>query len=329
MSMADEFEDNSLEADLAAALDVDKPTVEASEVETVETQEARDYARDEAGRFAQKQKEEAEAAAAVDPTTPKPAEVAKVWKPTWYKDEYGPWDKIGEPLRNALREQERNAAQAIQTHSTAAKAWEPLNKALEPYADVMRQHNMTPQTYFMNLMEYDKALRDPDPVKRIDKLDELARSVGLDLVQVGQWLQDNGPAPQPDPRDQRIKQLEQRVTQFETQGQRSQREAIDSEIAAWSKDKTDFPAVRKLMGALAKENPESSLDELYEQARWTHPETRTRILKEQEDKRLAELKDKRRMGAQSPRSGSNGSARSQRPTMSLEDEIAMHLDGGV
>ncbi|HYC63266.1 MAG TPA: hypothetical protein VEC14_00930, partial [Reyranellaceae bacterium] len=81
-------------------------------------------------------------------------------------------------------------------------------------------------------------------------------------------------------------------------------------------------------------DPKATLDALYEQASYAHPQVRERILEERdrarEDQRLKDLKRAREAGAQSPRGGQpNGALRNQRPTMSLEDEIAMHLDGGV
>jgi len=331
MSMSD-ADDTDLLADLDAALDgtAHETPAQAQEkpeqAEAAETQEERLYRR-EGRRFVAKEEEKSaqEAAEVAQAAAPKPA-----WKPTWYKNEYGDWDKLPEPFRNALRDQERNAAQAIEKHSTSAKAWEPLTKALEPY----KQHftdQYTPQQYFSELHEWNARFRTTqDPVARIDMLDALAQTVGLDLVQVGEWLAQNGKAPQPDPQiaalQRKIAELEGQFTQSRTSGEEAAKAQTQKEIADWSKDKPHFAAVRPYMVALAKQFSEASLDQLYDEACYAHPEIRQSILKEQEDKRLAELKGKRAAGAQSPRGGqTNGAARP--PKMSLEDEIAMHLDG--
>lgn len=328
-----EGEDVDLAAELEAALDAGKPQTEAPvEGETQEQAEAREYVR-EGRRFVPKPKEETAATAPAEGAKPAdtPAAPAKpAWKPTWYKDDYGPWEQLAEPLRNALRDQERNAAQAIEKHSTSAKAWEPLTKALEPHMAVLQQAGYTPQSYYNELHEFNVNFRTAkDPVTQIDMLDRLAESVGLDLVRVGEWLATNGKAPQPDPAiaalQRKIAELEGQFTQSRTSGEEAAKAQTQKEIADWSKDKPDFAAVRPYMAALAKQNPDASLDQLYEQARYAHPETRDRILKEIEDKRLADLKGKKAAGATSPRAGFNGEAARSYKNMTLEEEIAANL----
>lgn len=330
------IEDEEGELDLAdalnEALDAGKPQQAPVEGETQEQQEAREYVR-EGRRFVPKPKDETPVQA-VPAEGAKPAEAAAApakpaWKPTWYKDEFGPWDAISEPLRNALRDQERNAAQAIEKHSTSAKAWEPLTQALTPHMAELQSAGLSPQQYYSELHGWNVALRTGDQITKIDTLDRLAESVGLDLVQVGQWLAQNGKAPQPDPviaaLQRQLAELEGKITQSRTSGEEAAKAQTQKEIADWASDKPDFAAVRPLMAALAKQNPEASLDQLYEQARYAHPETRTRILKEIEDKRLAELRGKKAAGAQSPRGGFNGEAQRTYKNKTLEEEIEANL----
>lgn len=326
--------DDGLLADLDAALDAGQPAKQqepaAVEGETAEQADERLYRRD-GRRFAaveDKDKKDAPSAAGAkeEPAQAQPA--AKVWKPVWYKDEFGPWDALGEPLRNALREQERNAAQAIEQHSTKAKAWAPVEQALAPHMQELQQAGVSPTQYVGNLIEADKYLR-RDPIAA---LDWLAQSyLGADLIAVAEHMRDKGGGYQaPDPVQQKIAALEQQVQQLAQLPKQQQTAALQTQIAEWAKDKPHFADVRQHMQALAANQPEASLDDLYEQATWAHPQIRARTLQEQEDKRLADLKRTRAAGAQSPRGVpySNGAAHAK-PTMSLEDEIAMHLDGGV
>lgn len=328
MNIEGEGEDFDLAAELGAALDEARPVVEQKdepvEGETPEEKQERLYKRD-GRRFAPVEDNKADKTEKPVKAEEKPAK--PTWKPTWYKDEFGPWDQLTEPFRNALRDQERNAAQAIEKHSTAAKAWEPINEALKPMEAQLRAEGMSPQHFVHSLVNTYSYLQQ-DPVAAINWL--VQQRLGTDIYGLAEWMYNNGhKAQHPDPMQQKLAQLEQQIGQLSQLPQQQRREAVAAQISAWAKDKPDFAAVQPLMAALAKQNPQASLDELYEEARWATPQIRERILAEREDKRLAELKGKRAVGAQSPRGAAgNGVQAPSHKTMSLEDEIAMHLDGG-
>jgi hypothetical protein len=323
-------EDAELLADLDAALDANKPPAEqeaAPEGETAEQSEERLYKR-EGRRFVAKEQEAAKAGEKPEQQAEQQPAAAKPWKPTWYKDEYGPWDKLSENFRVALRDQERNAATAIEKHSTAAKAWEPVAKQLEPYTQQLAAAGLSSQQYVANLINADGYLRQSP----IEALQWLCQSyTGKDLIALADEIYNSGQqVQQSDPVQQELAQLKQKISHLETLPQQQAREAWDRQIADWAKDKPDFAAVKPFMADLAKRMPDASLDELYAEAQWAHPDTRERILKQREDKRLDELKRARAVGAQSPRGGqTSGAARPSRPTMSLEEEIGTILDGGV
>ena len=301
-------EDLDFAADLEAALTQQQPAPieeEAPENETAEEQEERLYRR-EGRRFVAKEEKKAEAEAEAE-AEPKPegeqqqAAAPKPEKrPTWYKDEYGDWGKLPENFRNALREQERHAAQAIEKHSTAAKAWEPVNKALEPYMQQLQASGVSGPQYVSNLIEADKYLR-ADPVAAINWLAQSYLGAGWDIQALAEWQAQQGYQPQKiDPVKQELEQLRAEMQQLQQAPVRQRQEAVNEQIRQWSQDKPDFEAVKPYMAAIANQNPQGNLDTWYEQARWAHPEIRERILAEREGKRIAGLKDKRQAGAQTP-----------------------------
>lgn len=323
--------DDDLTAELDAALGGPVETPEQQEAppaegETPEQEQQRLYRRD-GRRFVPNEQEEKQAPAEGE-KPPVEAKPKAAWKPTWYKDEFGPWDTLAEPFRNALRDQERNAAQAIEKHSTAAKAWDPVSKLLEPHAQQLAAAGVSQQQYVSNLVNADAYLR-AEPVKAMEWL--CNSYLGCSIDDLAAWMQQQGIQPtKVDPLQQELASLKQQVSQLSQLPQQQARAAAEQQIQTWAKDKPDFAAVRQTMAAFAKQNPQASLDELYEQAQWAHPEIRERILQDREDKRVKELQGKRQAGAQSPRGGQpNGLAKPIHKTMSLEDEIAMHLDGGV
>jgi len=307
-------EELDLADDIGAALD---ELGGAKEDAQTEERPARDYNRDEAGKFAAKQAEEAQEIAEAQA-----AGAGKAWKPLWLKQDHGvEWDKLPEPFRKMLEQREREAAQGIEKHSTAAKAWEPVNQMIGARAQEFAAAGVTPQQYVGQLIQADNYLRQ-DPVAAINWI--VQQYLGTDVYALADWMHQQGmQAQQVDPRDQRIQQLEQRLTQFETQGQQAQRAAVERQISDWSRDKPYFADVRQHMAALARANPEATLDQLYEQATWAHPDIRQRIL---EDQRRAEVQ-RARAGRQSPRQGApNGELRQQRAARSIEEDVAAALD---
>lgn len=330
MSMEDDWE---IEAELEKALDASKPAKLTKEQEQEQEQEplekiAGETAAEEQARYVREGRRFVKEPAAKDGVVAKdgaPAEQpAKVWRPTWYKDEYGQWDKLSEPLRNALRDQERNASQAIEKHSVAAKSWDQVGQLLAPHRAELAAAGMSEQQYVSNLVNADKYLRD-DPVKAMNWLCQ--SYLGCDVMQLADWMAENNQQPAAvDPVKQQLAALQHEIQTLKAMPQQQARVAADKQIQDWSKDKPDFATVRPLMAALVKQNPEASLDDLYEQACFAHPETRDRILQQREDKRLSELKRARAAGAQSPRVGSPSGANAQSyKNMTLEEEIAANL----
>lgn len=320
-------DDLDFAADLEAELGPQqKPQGEEIEVEQQALEEERLYRRD-GRRFVAKEDEKAAKDAAPEAEQQPQQAAPKAWRPTWYKNEYGDWDKLPENFRNALRDQERNAAQGIEKHATAAKVWEPLTKQLEPMRHQLAAQGQTEQQFLGGLVNIYSYLQQ-DPVNAINWLCQ--QTMSTDIYSLVQWMQQQGHQPeQVDPRDRKLQELEQKVQNFERQGVNAQREATNRHIADWAKDKPDFEAVKPIMAALANQNPQASLDDLYREAQWAHPEIRERILAEREDKRQQELRGKRRAGAQTPRGTPtpNGQPRIQRnKTWDIESDLKEAFD---
>lgn len=337
-TLEDDFDTEALEADLNAALDGDKPQEQAPEGETQEQQEERLYRRD-GRRFAAVEKEKDAPGAPGEQQPQQTAEQQQTpakppWKPVWYKEEYGQWDKLPEPLRNALREQERNAAQAIERNATPAKAWGAVEEHFAPFkAQIEQSGNSVPQIVDGLISDY-KTLATGDIDTKLATFDRLCQTFfgGRSIEQLAYELQQQGyqPAPQPDPYvrqlEQKLAKLEQGLTGIQSSAEQQQRAALQAEIASFAKDKPHFDELKEDMSALMKIGKATSLADAYEKAQWLHPQIRERILA---DKRKSDV-ERARAGAQSPRGGpsANGSARNMKPSMSLEEEIGMLLDGG-
>jgi hypothetical protein len=271
------------------------------------------------------------------PTEAQPAakDAKQPWKPAWYREEYGPWDKLPESLRGALKAREDEVQRGMSDSGRKIKAWEPIEKTLEPYAEELQKHGIAPQQYVSNLLSWDVEFR-KDPV---NALDMLARSVGLDLAEIGKKLEPLPPQAAPDPEinalRQTVQQLQGAITQMQTGAAQQTRAQIAKTIEDWSNGKDHFATVENAMltiirgdpeiKAAFQRNPQATLDQLYDQAIWAHPATRPLMLAQQQkagvERARAKSLDTRDRGTV------NGGARSS-PKMSLEEEIGSLLDAG-
>jgi len=339
MAMTEDMD--GLEAELNAALDASnqppKPdnVVETPEGETPEQKDERLYKR-EGRRFVAKE-EEKPAAEAKDakPADGKEPAAAKTWKPLWYKDEYGAWEKLPEQFRKTLQDRETESAQAITKHSTAAKAWEPINEAIKPFETQLRASGQSPQQFVGGLINIYQQLQ-TNPVDALNWLAQQTLGNGWDIPALADWMYQQGvEAKRVDPVQQKLTALEQKLAAMEQAPQQQYRANTERIVSEWSKDKPHWADLQQTVYGLIQAdpsvrdrfqaNPQATLDQLYEQAQWAHPQLRERILA---DQRRAEVDRARAAGATSPRGGAqiNGAARSK-PTMSLEEEVAARFDG--
>lgn len=261
----------------------------APQGETAEEKAARDYARDEAGRFAKAQEDAAKAAQ----EAPKQPE-APVWRPNWYKDEFGDWRQMPEPFRQALQERERAFAVEIQRRAEALKPWDTVNQALTEYQQELQAAGVTPHQYVQNLVQADRYLR----TQPVEALQWIAKSYGVDLAQLAQQAIQGEQALTPEQRQYRaeleeLRQLKAQQENWLRQQQEQQRLAqeaqeraemarIEAEIQAFAKDRPHFETVRGLMAPLMDSGAASTLAEAYDMAVRAHPELGPRMLAEQQ-----------------------------------------------
>lgn len=230
--------------------------------------------RDEAGRFAAAEKVQAEATAQPD-----------AWRPVWFKDEYGDWQQLPEQLRGAMKERERAFSVELQRRAEAMRPWEGVSQTLQPLLPQLQAQGVSPDQFVGQLINAHQYLTQ-DPVAA---LQWLAQSYGVDLAALDGAADET---PQPDPM---VAQLQAEVQQLKSAlGTLGQREAqqvqggLQSEIAAFAKDKSDFDTLRPMIATLLAQGQAESLAQAYEMAQWAHPETRQRSLEAQRKTQAAQ-----------------------------------------
>jgi hypothetical protein len=307
-----------VEDDIGALLDEANEGREAPE---------RQYNRDEVGKFAPRPREEAPAPAQAAPVqTPQ----EPPWKPVWYKDDYGDWSKLPEPLRQALREREQGIERKLQEVGGPANNWRQLEQMLQPWQQQLQQAGVQPAEYFAQLHQANEFLLQ-DPVRA---LAWLAQENGVDLVDFAQQVLGQTSAG----RDPTVAYLKQQVEQLEdqlhrvsttqqsfTQAQQAARDAaLRDEVETFGKDKPHFSELKPVMARLLQAGEAHDLPSAYEKAVWLHPDARERILQDQRRTNVSRA----RAQAVSPRGAPIAGGRaSNGARLSLEDEIAGLIDG--
>lgn len=313
----------------------DDPFPKSEDIRAAKDEEPAEYVR-EGRRFVRKNGKETDVGAAEAPKEGAEPPAAKEAAPLWFKNEYGEWEKLHPDFRKALTQREKDFAQGIEKHSTAAKAWEPINEALRPHMQELAAAGSNPQQYVGQLIEADKYLR-KDPVQALNWLAQNYLGQGWDIRALADWMDQQGVQTQKiDPVKQELEQLRQQVQNLSQAPVRQQQEAINKTVSEWSRDKPHFADLERIMMGQIQADPEvrdrfranpvATLDSLYEQASWAHPVIRERILA---DQRKAEVQRARAnsLGTRE-QSHTNGQARST-PKMSLEDEIGSLIDGMI
>lgn len=257
--------------------------LESSIPEVTETS-AEQRARDEAGRFAPKAKEQ-EPPAEIPPA-PAPE---KQRLTTWKKDYIPLHEKLeqGLPLTadeakklasyNFQRESEY--ATGVSVHKERAQRLESVEKAIEPFMPELQKHGITPDVWISNLGRSHHTLATGNPQQKLQAFQQLAEQYGIPLGAV-QQSQAGGQI------DPTVMQLMGQIQQLQGQvqtvtGWREQQEQqrVTSALDELAKDAATYPhfgneKVKAAMAQLLETGSAPDLKTAYAEAEWMVPEVR-------------------------------------------------------
>lgn len=308
---------DDLHADLAAAFDTpadDSANTEGTSAPADPAAAPQDgKARDEQGRFAPKP---ADAAKPLDgqqqnPAAPQgqkspdqeqapgltpPADAAAALRPPpgWSIAAKAQFAALPKDVQEAVARREQEVDQGL----AKLAEYKGIDKAIEPYAAKLTMAGVSPALAIKQLFDA-QAVLDRDPVNGIAWL---ARSYGVDLRQFAQ-AQGNGQpgGHQPNPLAQYLQPLVQEINalkgHFTTQQQQAvehQRSSAMSEIQAFSADPKNiyFENLKDDMAVRIQSGMAKDLRDAYDQACWSHPEIRQRLISEQQQAAQAETQRK-------------------------------------
>lgn len=320
--------ENSVRADLEAAMKEHAEPAEIVETEVVETAAAeveseaqkQERARDDRGRFVAKASEESEALGDRDSnervveTAREPAAKqedssslvesektqpqASLAPPNgWSAEAKAKWHELPPEIMAAVQKREQDVAKFTSTRDEHASFGREMYQAVQPYLPTIRSQGGTPRGVVESMLQSAHVLYTGSPEQKKQMLLTTARQFGVDL----------GIAPDPNARQvapeiaslqQEIAQLKGLLTQQQEAGQQQLQTEITTELQAFASDPKHphFQEVKVHMAALLKEGAAKDLQDAYEQATWARPDIRATLLAQQradeEQKRRTEAKRK-------------------------------------
>lgn len=190
---------------------------------------------------------------------------------SWSKTAQAHWDALPLEVKEAVLRRESEAGRFRSESGEKIKAYQELDKVLEPVGPLLSMQGLTKAQFVGNLVQAEAALR--NPATKAQAFQYLAQSYGFDLNQL-QPVQQQQVDPQYASLQQEIAQLKQeRLSEVQQREQLVTREA-ETDIAKFAADPKNefFEDVRPIMGQIIAAKLTDDLGEAYRLACIKHPE---------------------------------------------------------
>jgi len=277
---------------------------------------AEQRARDEAGRYAAKEKAPEPVTAPVEEV--KPIKAPSSWKPAaqeaYLKAERGealtPEEvRILTAEANKRETDFHRGVEEFKTHAQKARAYEAV---IAPYQQTFQQLGVDAPTAIGALLKADSILRYSDPATKAQYFQQLAQQYGVSLDQVQN-------PPQYDPQTQylmhQLNELRQTQQQWHNSIQQQEQTRAMQELHEMASDAVKYPYFEdaKLdMADLLESGKATSKEQAYEMAVWINPNIRQSLIEQQrseaQKKAMAEAQTLRAKTAAVSVKGSSPSA---------------------
>lgn len=250
-------------------------------------------ARNEAGKFAKKQK--SEDIDAVDPVKPEPKPEIKVPN-SWSAASKAKWADLPAELQTEINKRETEIHQGFTRMDEDRQFGKSLKDVISPYMPIIQAEGGTPVTAIQSLLNSAYVLRTGTPQAKSQLFHQLAHQYGVDLTQIpqGQVKTD----PQLQAIQSELMQLKNERQNELTMREQQERSNLQSQIDTFAADPKNghFEAVKADMAALLQGGRAKDLQEAYDMAVWARPDIRSTLIQSQtselEAKRVAEAKAK-------------------------------------
>lgn len=206
---------------------------------------------------------------------------------SWSAAAKAEFSKLPLAVQEAVAKREMEVSQGFKQYGEKVKAYEAIDKVLEPLRPALQQAGLTADQYISRLRAAEQTL-ETNPVEGIKWL---AKSYGVDLAQLGQ-PQDEAP-----PEIASLRREVSELRQWREQSVQSTQMALENElkssIDAFKSDPKNefFEQVRPVMGQLVASGQAKDIPDAYEKAVWMVPEVRQIMLARQSDEMQKKLRE--------------------------------------
>ena len=239
-------------------------------------------------------------------------------RPTTWKKEYLPiWDKIqnGEELSSDerkkhleyLNQRESEYKKGVNTYKAEADRFKPLDEAIAPFRDHLRQQNINEAQWINNLGRAHMILSQAPPEQKIQMFHRLAQDYGIQLNQGEMQKQQIDPYTQQ--LMQQLQHMNQEVGTIKSRYEQEENNRLMSEINRVASNAEKFPhfeSVRETMAQLLEKGYAQDLEGAYAKAVRLQDDVweleRERLLKQGSTQSQAQRVAKAKSTALSPRS---------------------------
>lgn len=244
-----------------------------------------------------------------------PPKVAAIDPPlSWSAEMKAKWGTLPPEVQAYAAQREGEAHKRISELGQQVKAFEPYRALEEHFSDVLQKNGLRGPDAAARMFAVERMLAQ-NPESAIRQIAE-AYGVNLSVGQSAPGEPDNSAAyraleAKNAALERRLSQIDSKVTARERSEQEQTRAALDKLVADFSKDKTDLADIEgdfvAHISAIRQSEPslshEKVLEKAYEAARWANPNTRTKLLAEQDkqraekaeaDKKAAEAEQKKK-----------------------------------
>lgn len=205
-------------------------------------------------------------------------EEPKPIRPTTWKKEYLPiWDKIqnGEELSSDerkkhleyLNQRESEYKKGVNTYKAEADRFKPLDEAIAPFRDHLRQQNINEAQWINNLGRAHMILSQAPPEQKIQMFHRLAQDYGIQLNQGEMQRQHIDPYTQQ--LMQQLQHMNQEVGTIKSRYEQEENNRLMSEINRVATNVEKFPhfeSVRETMAQLLEKGYAQDLEGAYAKA---------------------------------------------------------------
>jgi len=217
--------------------------------------------RDEAGKFAQTTKPEAE---------PEAEQVAEpVWKrppASWKKDYHEAWATADDKLKEYAYQREEQMKAGIEPLKAKAQFADQMQEAVQPYLQTIQGLGIDAPRAVKALMEADHALRFSTPDQKLQLFNRLAQQYGVNLGQVQGLPQQTAVDPMVYTLQNELNSVRGEVNNWKQQQEQAQNSVLLGEVNQFAQKAEHFEEARPVMIQLLQSEIATTLQDAYEKA---------------------------------------------------------------